>query len=347
MDLTIHDLHNDIINEILYHYLNLDDIRTCLLASKLFNVLTNYQINIRKLTTNRFCWCLVYGHLEACKWFNECYYICVDYVDTSNWFINTYIPDICRYSNLKTIKWYYQLCKEKNIHIDIHYDNDNAFNKACRTGNLDIIKWLYDLSNEQCIQIDIHRHEEDAFAWCCSEGHFETAKWLWEISVKINSPINIHIDNTEQAFRFCCGNSNLNMVKWLYNLAIKIGSPINFEVVKYQAFYLACEKGCLDILKWLYELNIKINSRINIIIFKSGFEIAVTYNQLEVAKWILDLSIDMGNINILDDIELYYKIIDSWVSDEAKQNTVKWFKKKRKIWLEDNEHINKKQKVDK
>ena len=67
--------------------------------------------------------------------------------------------------------------------------------------------------------------------------------------------------------------------------------------------------------------------------FKFGFAIAIKYNQLEVAKWILDLSIGMEDINILDDITLYYKIIDSHMLDEARQNTVKWFKKKEKYFL--------------
>lgn len=42
MEIIFSDLPNDIINLILYNYLSIKEIGTCLTTSKLFNVLSDY-----------------------------------------------------------------------------------------------------------------------------------------------------------------------------------------------------------------------------------------------------------------------------------------------------------------
>jgi hypothetical protein len=231
---TIYNLPNDIISEILYHHVDFDDIKTCLLTAKLFHVLTKHQSNTRKLIAKKnFYWCLLDGDLDACKWMYEHKDINIEYP-------NSYFSDICYGGRLNTLEWFYQLFLDQHTPIDIHYDNDFAFNKTCRKGHLHIAKWLYEISKQEVTSINIHRSDEDPFCWACSEGHFELAVWLLQISNDMNSAIDIHILN-EEPFRFCCANGHLQMAQWLYNLAIEIKSPINFETTKCRSFYWAHE----------------------------------------------------------------------------------------------------------
>ncbi len=72
-------------------------------------------------------------------------------------------------------KWLWKISKRT---IDIHADNEHAFQISCRDGHLDVAKWLWKLSDET---IDIHAENEYAFRYSCDHSHRDVAKWLCDI----------------------------------------------------------------------------------------------------------------------------------------------------------------------
>ena len=67
-------------------------------------------------------------------------------------------------------------------------------------------------------RIDIHANNEFAFQWACYRGHLGVAQWLWELGysdpVGIGK-IGIHADN-EWAFQWACNNGHLGVAQWLF-----------------------------------------------------------------------------------------------------------------------------------
>ena len=71
METTIYDLPNDVINLLLYHYLPINDIHSCLLTAKLFHCLNDHQIKIIKQATIGLISCIVCRQFDASKWLYE------------------------------------------------------------------------------------------------------------------------------------------------------------------------------------------------------------------------------------------------------------------------------------
>ena len=110
------DIPNEIINKIIYQHLSLEDIRSCLVSSKIFHVLSGHQKNIINNAKKGWIYCIKKGHLE-------------------------------------TSKWLYQLGIDLASPIDIHVDDDFAFRWSCYNGHLETSKWLCTLYSGYTINL--------------------------------------------------------------------------------------------------------------------------------------------------------------------------------------------------
>ena len=112
----------------------------------------------------------------------------------------------CSKGWLKTAKWLYSLGK-----IDIHYNNDYAFDIACQNGKINIAKWLYSLGG-----IELYNREEFSNNFplliSCQYGYFKLAKWLYSLG-GFNLEEDYHL-----IFKTACENNRLKIVLWLSTL---------------------------------------------------------------------------------------------------------------------------------
>lgn len=104
---------------------------------------------------------------------------------------------------------------KKNYENTIKFKN-RLFLNACEKGNMIICNYLINKFND----IDIHVENEYAFQLSCEHGYLEISKWLVDLSLQKNFiPINIHANN-EAAFQKSCMNNHLEVAKWLVNLSL-------------------------------------------------------------------------------------------------------------------------------
>jgi hypothetical protein len=193
MALTFYDIPNDIIRELLCHYLSPDDVYKCLLTSKIFHIMLPRQLY----------------HIIQPFWY-----------------------DCIIKGSLLTCMKIYQLSIDVKQSLNIHKDNDFAFRESCKNGYLEVVKWLYDVGLQLNSPINIHEDEERAFRWSCWCGHLEVSKWLYDLSLQLNSPINIHVIG-EHAFRWSCMNGYLEVAKWLCSLCDKYSIKIDNGKINY------------------------------------------------------------------------------------------------------------------
>ena len=81
--------------------------------------------------------------------------------------------------------------------IDIHADNEYAFQCSCINGYSEIAQWLIGLGESGGhTKINIHADNEYAFRWSCQNGHLEVARWLVSLG-EFNgyTKIDIHAEN--------------------------------------------------------------------------------------------------------------------------------------------------------
>ena len=141
--------------------------------------------------------------------------------------------------------------------IDIHANNDYAFQLSCENGHIEVAQWLILLGeSNDYTKIDIHADNEYAFRWSCQYGHLELAQWLIKLGESNGyTKINIHADN-EYAFRWSCRNGHLEVAQWLVNLGESSGyTKIDIHANNDYAFRWSRKNGYLDLAQWLVKLN--------------------------------------------------------------------------------------------
>jgi len=221
--MDIYYLPNDILNLILYNYLPTNDIKSCLLIAKLFNVLSNQQLDVIKKASGGWYKCIGKGYLTSAKWL-------------------------------------YELSVKSNNPIDIHENDDFAFKTCCDYCPLEMAQWLYELSVELKNPIDIHKYARNNFTRLCHNGQFELVKWLCEVGVQLNKPIDINYNYT---FEMCCHNNQFEIAKWVYELSVKSNKPLNTHAGTWGDFWgdygfrTFCRYNNVKAAQWFCSLNDK------------------------------------------------------------------------------------------
>lgn len=176
MSLTFYDLPNDIIREILSRYLQPIDVHSCFLTSKIFHVLSHYELH---------------NKINIVKGLNYCTTV----------------------GSLPTLKKIYNLSK-KIGHPTFILNDHNYIYKACAKGHFEIVKWIYTLMISEGYTIDLHYCDELMFWYSCTSGNLELVKWLYNICIQNNSPINIRASK-DKAFLGSCEKGHTDIVNWL------------------------------------------------------------------------------------------------------------------------------------
>lgn len=346
-------LPNEIINVILFEYLSNQNIKACMLTSKLFHVLTRKQHNAIKKAYN----------LDTDP--ISCIYQCIafGYLDTCQWIYNLNIPELqkilesldmkyyrdafkecCINGNLETLKWLNELYLQKFKNKCIPDRLDNCFTHTCTKGNTDIAKWLH--AN---YTVDIYYDNDYAFNVSCQDGKFEIVQWLYSMSCQNNKPYDLH-NCVDYPFRWSCANGHLLIAQWVYNVAIGNGSPYQLY---YSYFEESCTYGHLDVSQWLYDLSLKNNSPFKITnelfdkIRSHDNHIYLQYNNnknnkhkpypndcLNVMKWLYQIADEL-------DICLDISLCQYNLNNDIKQ----WYNSIKRIQIEENNLPNKKPKL--
>lgn len=190
--------------------------------------------------------------------------------------------------NLDLLKWLYS-----TGNVDIHDNNEQAFENAVEKNRIDVINWLYNLDGK----IDIHVNRDMIFFTACTNGNLDVAKWLYSLDNKIDVHKVNEINCTDDwLFKACCQWGHLEVAKWIYSL----GGDFHIHDNNNALFDECCSRGQLDSLKWLYTLDDKINIHADNDYF---FHTACFSKQLDVAKWLYSLD-KITHINF-DDIETW------------------------------------------
>lgn len=112
---------------------------------------------------------------------------------------------------------------------------DNLFICAYKKGNMLVCNYLINKFDN----INIHSNNEYAFQLSCKNNHFKIAKWLVDIASEGSqenfTPINIHADN-ELAFKLSCEYDHLEIAKWLIELGVEVNMCtkwIDYKAIKW------------------------------------------------------------------------------------------------------------------
>ena len=76
--------------------------------------------------------------------------------------------------------WLINLGESENYDkINIHANDEWAFQSSCQNGHIEIARWLINLGESKNYnKINIHAGNEYAFYWSCVNGYIEIANWL-------------------------------------------------------------------------------------------------------------------------------------------------------------------------
>jgi len=206
--------------------------------------------------------------------------------------INYKFYEGCKNGHIKVLKW----LKEE---VDIHHNEDEAFEISCKCNRLEIAKWLYNLGG-----VNINTRNSVILKDVIYFGYIEMANWLLSLD-------EIEI-NKEEIFREGIISKNSEMVKWIYGLGgyeeyvrdvnnfikvcergeIELGKWLyergGYDLTSYTVFRLfmtVCGHGKIEMAKWLNSFGI-------IDIYEDygfSFKLACYNNQIEVAKWLYSL----------------------------------------------------------
>lgn len=277
MQINIYDLPNDILNIIMYNYMNISDIRSCLLTAKLFNVLNNFQLQIIKNSSKGKMYCVYNGLVDSLKWL----YLINDSKELiNNYFVSETLQIACQEGYLDVAKWIYQLSIDINISIDIHQWDDVLFINSILHDQLQFAKWLWEISLQIKKPFDIHLNNDYLFMNSCKKNNLQSCKWLYQLAINTNNPINIHKCD-DFAFRFSCRMSMENEFDFL------IKNSKNTDLVK--------NYDSLQVVKWLHKLSIDNNDPININVYVEEFWNAYISNNKKTLQWIYNLDDKITN----------------------------------------------------
>ncbi len=211
----------------------------------------------------------------------------MNYVDEIENFYET-----CRRGEVDMVKLicYYEPHFKKIINVNY----DKVFRIACRNGHLLLAQWIY--AN---FDVDIHAKNEYSLRKSCKYNHLHILEWLYATSIKINSPLNIRVDN-ESPFKSACRNGALLIVQWIadYNNDKIRNKKIYAQRIQY-AFCIGCTNNQLDIAEWGVKrnINIDLNFRdyLNIIL-----KLCCKNGNLSIIKWLrlqfCDLQFDISQL---------------------------------------------------
>lgn len=301
MAIKFNDLCKDVINYMVYNYLEPNDIHSTLLTCKSFNVLNPYQLNVIKTASNGWEYCIKNGHLEASKWLYDLYKNLnkpINYFDENN---DLLFVSSCGNGHLETSKWileiYCNTLEDNNLTNNTNLCNSikNAIQNSYGK-HLEVFKWLYSF---KIVNFDEELLTRSFFHFCY-EKKLGFAKWAYKTSIKQNHKINIHSGDDIVFFRSCT-NGMGEICRWLYQLGLDTRQPFDVNMYNGICFTSCCILGYLDIAKWIYQLNIEKDIPMNIhandnYLFKQVYE----KEQLHVCKWIYQLSIEYNNPMLID-----------------------------------------------
>ena len=242
------DLLNEIINKILFENLSVKNIQSCILTSKIFHVLNNYQKNIINDAKKGFSYSIGKGNLKSVQWiYSTLLPKCRKQLN-----ILTAFWSSCSKGHLEIAKWIFQLAIENGEPINIYEHGNFVFTNSYENGHLKIIKWIYDISLKNNKPMDIHYKNNIGFYKSCELGYFEIVKWFYEQSVKNGKDIDL-----QKAFTstfYTSDDNKMKISKWLYQLAINNGTHINIRASNDFVFRSSCAMNCLKACDWLCKL---------------------------------------------------------------------------------------------
>jgi hypothetical protein len=91
--------------------------------------------------------------------------------------------------------------------VDIHADDDGAFQWACANGHLGVAQWLLGLGG-----VDIHARKDFAFRFVCERGRLVVARWLLGMG-----GVDVHAVD-DDAVHWACRKGHLGLGRWLVAL---------------------------------------------------------------------------------------------------------------------------------
>lgn len=307
---NLENLPIEILNQIIFNYLSVNDITNCLLTCKQLHVLTNNQLYIyrnalkgykhclehflmnsiyllnRHPTTNILSQNLNYHFVRSCengKFEMARYLYSLDHSYNTYTYEEAFI-NACRNGHLEIMKWIYGL----DSAIDIHVDMERPFRDACEYGYLEIVKYLYEVGLET-EKINIHILSECPFRWASGAGNLDIVKYLLSLDrIDIHAPTTSILERN-YAFKYSCYNGHLETAKFLYDMG---KNKINIHENGEQIFRECCKKNRLEIIKFLFSIDNKINVRVH---NEDAFLSCCQNNYLELAKFLysMDPTIDI------------------------------------------------------
>lgn len=296
-------LPNEIFNHIIFDYMYLNDIASCLIASNLFHVLTDNQIRIYRDALMGPKYLLKKNLFES-----------LDFIPTEYWHklkFRWYFSKCCRKGHLESVQW---LHKFNQIHHKFDFEKE-YYSDGCDSSEEHSI---FDSDEPYISQTN---YITNIFVTCCMNDSLNTARWLYSLNLKhkINFGPNvtkylleyvsehcslsmaqllysIYIDNSvnvnyQKIFSFCCFDKTLETAKWIYSLEesknkIDINEDQNF------LFEQTCMFNQIKTVKYLYSINGAIDFHFNNEVI---FRVSCTSGNLEVIQWLWFTSLENGN----------------------------------------------------
>ena len=211
----------------------------------------------------------------------------IDYDNISDLDFKNILLLITKYNNHN--KFIYNKIKDKIKNITDLSDIiiKEAFYYACKNNFIEIVKLLL----LKGMDVNYYIEGYTPFLISCKKNNEEIINLLLEYNVNINLSTHYYYITP---FMYACKNNNINLVK---NLLCK---KININLIdndKENAFTYACENDNVELISLLINRGIDINI-INKNDDKIAFSTVCYYNNIKVAKFLLDKIIINNNYNI-------------------------------------------------
>ena len=230
----------EILNQIMWTYLDAKDIHSCRQSSTKFHVLTSTQVVTYKDSLKGIHYCVSENKLASLQFMSRFDNIASKLV-THSWI--DYFVICCRNGYLDIAKWMWQ--NENNI--DLSRNDCAALKYSCIMGHIDVAKWLCNLDGNIIYNICSNKmndpynfHSIVFIKKICANGHLKIIQWLFSI---LENRIDKNI--TKNIFSFSCRNNILIIAQWIWE-NYRISSSKLFDIYN----YCACA-GYIDIIKWL------------------------------------------------------------------------------------------------